>query len=388
MLKRTILHLRSSRNLAGPERHLLELLPGLAARGFAVEAAVLYRRRPGEPARHPLLDELAAVGVSAFQLADPDRSGGAARRGLAERLHRGDIAALHGHDPKSDWVIARARRDTKAANPGVSGAGSLRCLATLHLYTRATLPLGLYRRLDLALVRRFDGVVAVTAALAAELAGRAPCRVIANGIDGERLRTRAAAELPALRRDLAGLGAVGASPVLVAAGRLTRQKGFDLLLAALPLVLAGHPGLLLCIAGDGPERAALAAQARQLRLGDRVRFLGERADLAALFAAADGFVLPSRSEGSPYVLLEAMALGLPVVATAVGDVAETLGGGTEALLVPPGDSAALGEAILRLLRSPEEARGRAERAREVANGRRSAERMADATAAFYAEVLP
>jgi glycosyltransferase involved in cell wall biosynthesis len=388
VLKRTILHLRSSRSVAGPERHLLELLPGLAARGLEVEAALLYRRRPGEPARHPLLDELAAAGVASFQIADPDRPGRQARAALAERLRRGDVAALHGHDPKSDWVLSRARRAA-----GGSTAGPPRRLATLHLYTRATLPLRLYRRLDLALVRRFDGVVAVTPALAKELAGRAAacpvaCRVIPNGIDGERLRARAAAGLASLRRELDRGPQAGGSPLLVAAGRLTRQKGIDLLLAALPALVDGHPGLQLCIAGDGPERRGLAAQVRELGLGERVRFLGERADLPALLAAADLFVLPSRNEGSPYVLLEALALGRPIVATAVGDVAATLAGVADAGLVPAGDTGALAAAIDRRLRAGGETAGPAGSGGEAVGGRRSAARMADETAAFYADLLP
>ena len=388
VLKRTILHLRSSRSVAGPERHLLELLPGLAARGFDVEAALLYRRRPGGPARHPLLDELAAAGVAVLQIADPDRPGRQARALLAERLRRGDVAALHGHDPKSDWVLSRARQAS-----GGSPAAPPRRFATLHLYTRETLPLRLYRRLDLALLRRFDGVVAVTPAPAAELAAHAgrrgvACRVIANGIDGERLRERAAAGLPALRRELGEIIAADGVPLLVAAGRLARQKGFDLLLAALPALLAGHPGLHLCLAGEGPERRRLAAQAGDLGLGGRVHFLGERHDLPALLAAADLVVLPSRHEGSPYVLLEALALGRPIVATAVGDIAVTLAGEADAGLVPAGDSAALAVAIDRRLRAGGQATGRAAGTGEALAGRRSAARMADETAAFYAELLP
>lgn len=377
VLSRTILHLRSSRSLAGPERHLLELLPGLAELGFAAEVALLYRRRQGDPAEHPLLGGLAAAGIPACQIDDPDRLGRTARRALAERLRRGDVAALHGHDPKSDWVIARSARATGAG----AGPQSMRRLATLHLYTRETMPLRLYRHLDRRLLRRFDGVIAVTSALAAELArstrrqGGPRGRIIPNGIDGGRLRARAAAALPSVRAELATLsrpgnaGGSGGGPVLLAAGRLARQKGFDLLLDALPAVLVRHPGLLLLIAGEGPERSALATQAERLRLQGRVHFLGARGDLAALLAAADGFVLSSRGEGSPFVLLEALALGVPVVATAVGGVAEMLGSGAESELVSPGDPAALAGSILRLLQFPESARRRAEAAREAVAGR-------------------
>ncbi len=399
MLKRKVLHLRSSRSLAGPERHLLELLPGLAERGYAVEVALLYRRRPGDPREHPVLEELVEAGIPAFQVDDADRAGVAAGRALADRLGGGDVAALHGHDPKSDWVISRSPAARRAARQG-SGEPPLRRLATLHLYTRETLPLRLYRRLDLALVRRFDGVVAVHPALAAELTSaaarfarstpltrpRVPWRVIPNGIDGARLRARAVAALPALRRELASLAEGRRAPVLVAAGRLVRQKGFDLLLEALPAVLTVHPGLLLYVAGEGPERAALLAQSVRLGLSDRVQFLGVRADLAALAAAADGVVLPSRHEGSSYALLEAIALGVPIVATAVGDAVETLGGETGAL-VPPGDVGALREALLRVIHSPAEARQCAARRMARLASLRSAARMADDTAAFYAEIL-
>ncbi len=389
VLSRRILHVRSSRSLAGPERHLLELLPGLVARGIDSEVALLYRRRPGDAAQHPLLGPLAEAGIPAFQIRDPDRLGLASRRALVERLRHGDLAALHGHDPKSNWVISRALAAREV------GRG-IRRVATLHLYTRTTPALRLYRRVDLRLLRRFDGGTAVATFLAAELApgSRIPAiqsgalwRVIANGIDAQSLRRRAEAELAAARTELAGITGHRAGFVLVAAGRLTRQKGIDLLLEALAALPGRLADLVLLVAGEGPERAALERRAERLRLGERVRFLGERRDLAALLAAANGFVLPSRGEGSPYALLEAMALGVPVVAAEVGGVAEMLGGGTCGALVPAGDRAALGAGIAQLLEVPEEARRRAERAREAVAGRLSAARMADETAAFYADVL-
>ncbi|MBP9143731.1 MAG: glycosyltransferase [Thermoanaerobaculia bacterium] len=398
MLSRKILHVRSSRSLAGPERHLLELLPGLGAHGFATEVALLYRRQPGDPEEHPLLARLAEAGIAGSQIPDPGRMGLAARRALGARLRRGDLAALHGHDPKSDWVIGGAVRASGRDLPG----GPIRRLATLHLYTRATLALRLHRRIDLRLLRSFDGVIAVTAGLAAELeqsverravAGgrrRVARRVIPNGIDAADLRARSAADLPAVRAALAARSdqqGEGRAPLLIAGGRLTRQKGLDLLLEALPAAVARHPGLVLWIAGEGPERPALAAQAARLGLASRVRFLGERGDLAALFSAADAFVLPSRSEGSPYVLLEAMALGLPVVAAAVGGVTTMLADGDRGLLVRAGEPRELAGALLRLLENPDDARRQAEAARQAIAGPLSAACMVEATAAFYAEVL-
>jgi glycosyltransferase involved in cell wall biosynthesis len=129
------------------------------------------------------------------------------------------------------------------------------------------------------------------------------------------------------------------------------------------------------LAGDGPERASLTALARRLSLDEAVRFEGERADATALIRGADVLVQPSRREALGTAVLEAMALGTPVVASAVGGLAELLGDGA-GLLVPPGNAVAFAEAIERVLVDPRlgnslacEARARAERydALEVAD---------------------
>jgi glycosyltransferase involved in cell wall biosynthesis len=102
------------------------------------------------------------------------------------------------------------------------------------------------------------------------------------------------------------------------------------------------------IVGDGPDRTAVAAE-----LGDAGELLGERDDVAEQLARADVFVLSSRSEGLPMAILEAMAAGLPVVATAVGGIPELVADGETGLLVPPGDADALAEALRRLVADPE-----------------------------------
>jgi glycosyltransferase involved in cell wall biosynthesis len=110
--------------------------------------------------------------------------------------------------------------------------------------------------------------------------------------------------------------------------------------AALP------PDVTLQVAGDGPERAALEALAAGSRLRGRVEFLGFRADVPALLAGADAFVLPSAMEQQPLVLIEALGAGKPVVATDVGGVAEMVTGA--GIVVPPGDAAALARALEQL----------------------------------------
>ncbi|MFZ6762883.1 glycosyltransferase [Pseudoroseomonas sp. WGS1072] len=137
-------------------------------------------------------------------------------------------------------------------------------------------------------------------------------------------------------------------PRLLALGRLHRNKGFDTLLRALPEV----PGAVLAIAGEGPERAALEALARELGVAGRVRFLGWRQDAGALLAACDVFVCSSRHEPLGNMVLEAWSAGRPVVAVAAQGPSELIREGETGLLVPKESPAALGRAIAGLLADP------------------------------------
>ena len=168
------------------------------------------------------------------------------------------------------------------------------------------------------------------------------------GIDPERLSVlpNPAPEIPPMpaREELrAELGLSG--DALVFAGRLGPQKALGVALQALVDV----PATTLTVAGDGPERPTLEARARELRLDGRVSFLGSvpREQVLRLFHAADASVLPSAWENFPHTVVEALAVGCPVIATAVGGVPEVVRDGENGLLVGPGDPAALAEAIAR-----------------------------------------
>lgn len=139
-------------------------------------------------------------------------------------------------------------------------------------------------------------------------------------------------------------------PILTVIGRLSHEKGHHILLDALSR-LRDRPWRLLA-AGDGISREKLQAQAAANGIEKRVEWLGLLPDVRPLYALTTVFVLPSLSEGSPNVLLEAMAAGAPAVAAAVGGVPETVTDGESALVVPPGDPAALAAAIARLLDDP------------------------------------
>jgi glycosyltransferase involved in cell wall biosynthesis len=141
------------------------------------------------------------------------------------------------------------------------------------------------------------------------------------------------------------------------------------------------------IVGDGPLRADLEARARRLGLSPRCRFVGTRTDLGDLLAALDLLVVPSRSEGLPYVVLEAMLAGTPLIVTEVGGIPEVLIDGVHGVLVPSRAPARLAQAITRCMAEPEGTRARAASARRHAEARFSLRAMLAAVDAVYAAVL-
>ncbi|MBS3764670.1 MAG: glycosyltransferase [Planctomycetes bacterium] len=140
------------------------------------------------------------------------------------------------------------------------------------------------------------------------------------------------------------------SPCLLAAGRLQKQKGYSYLLCAIRKLKENCPDLTLLVAGEGSLQTELRTLTEDLGLKNQVDFLGFRTDIFDLMAEADVFVLPSLYEGMPNVIMEAMALKKPIVATSVDGVNELLADGKTGFLVPPADSTALAKAIERLLR--------------------------------------
>jgi glycosyltransferase involved in cell wall biosynthesis len=177
--------------------------------------------------------------------------------------------------------------------------------------------------------------------------------------------------------------------LILAIGRLSSEKAHIDLLQAFSHLRQTHPELetQLVIVGDGPEREPLQASARSLGLDSRVKFTGQMSNVKPCYAAADVFVLPSHSEGSPYVLLEAMIVHLPVVATAVGGVPEMVEDEKSALLVPARDPQAMAEALARVLTNPELARSIAANAYESAVTRYSPETYVRALVEIYRGVI-
>jgi glycosyltransferase involved in cell wall biosynthesis len=221
-------------------------------------------------------------------------------------------------------------------------------------------------------------VVANSAAAAAQLRreGVPPrkVRTISNGVDCDLFRPAPARAGQPIRR-------------VVTVANLRPEKGHDTLLAAAARVVGARPDTEFLIVGEGAMRDALERRVRELGLSGRVRFLGERSDVAALLASSDVFVLPSRSEACPNSVLEAMAAGLPIVATRVGGVPELIESGATGLLVEADRPAELATALLDLMDQPQRAANLGRAAREAAERRFSFDRMVSTFEHLYLSEL-
>ncbi|NQU76998.1 MAG: glycosyltransferase family 4 protein [Planctomycetes bacterium] len=212
----------------------------------------------------------------------------------------------------------------------------------------------------------------------------APCgriRCIYHGVDITSFTDEAEARANLHR----AMGTKPAEPVIVAVGRIEPGKGFDLLLEALA-GLTDRPWRLAMI-GDGPCLASLQVQAQKLGLVGRVSFLGYRGDVPLLLGGGDLFVLPSRNEALGYSLLEAMACGLPTVATDSGGPGEILGDSQFGLLVPANGAAYLRDAIGTLLDDPVHRRRLGEKGRQRVVSAFSKQRMIDDSMKVYDDTM-
>jgi glycosyltransferase involved in cell wall biosynthesis len=244
-----------------------------------------------------------------------------------------------------------------------------------------------YYPADRRLLRSFPLVFAVADDLRDRLlaAGVEANRVVTlpNAVDVEVFRPDATRRA----RVRAEWGVAEREPVIGTLGRLDSEKRPDLLVEAFAAVAARRPEAKLVIAGGRSRGTPIESMVERLGLGDRCLLLGHRADAEDVLRGFDVFVQASDSEGSPYSLLEAMASGTPVVATAVGGVPAMVQAGVEGLLVSPGDAGALADAIDETLRSPDAAARRADAARVRVAAERSLRAREERLAERYRAVL-
>jgi glycosyltransferase involved in cell wall biosynthesis len=319
----------------GPDKTILNSPRYLEARGYRNLCAYMYP--PGDPG----FDQLRAKARlwQAPLLAVPDR-GPWDWRVVGEMLRicrREKVRIWHGHDYKSNALGLLLRR-----------FWPMRLVTTVHGWVKHTRRTPLYYWIDRFCLPRYERVVCVSQDLVEQCLAsgvRAErCVPIENGIDLNEFSRRQPIEEAKQK-----LGLPVNRLVVGAVGRLSAEKGFDLLIRAVGRLLHSGLDLELLIVGEGEERPRLQGLIDELGLGGHVRLLGYQAEVRDLFEAMDVFALSSLREALPNVVLEAMALEVPVVATRVAGVPQVIDG-TNGLLVTPGSVDELAGGLLCLLR--------------------------------------
>jgi len=346
----TVLEILSNAIVGGMETAVLRLVSHLPTRGFRVEALC--------PFRSPFTDALGTV-VDAVHIAPMgDRLRWHTVQMAAGLVRDGGVDVIHAHLWTAHQIAALAGRLARV--PVVATAHGM------HI-TMPDLEAHLLGRTHLCLVSEAARAHALAAGARASRV-----HVVRNGVDvGVFAPQRRTQHRPVT------IGYVG---------RLSPEKHPQLFVRAAARVRRDCPDARFAIVGDGPLRGELAALAERLHVDDVLTFTGVRADMPQVYAAIDILALTSWHEGTPLALLEAMASGLPVVATSVGGVPELVTVGVTGLLSRPGDDAALARALVELVLDPARraAFGRAARARALAEF--SLARYVDATAALLRTV--
>jgi glycosyltransferase involved in cell wall biosynthesis len=370
----SVLHIQKTVGLAGSERHLLQLLPALAQRGVRVRMCVL-----AAGSSHQLVAAMQEQGVEVSSIpAGPDLNPILLAR-LAREIRRQHTDLVHTHLIHADLhgqLTARALRV-----PGVSSIHGTHGFYEKEPFRSAARLAGHLARRTIA-ISDYAGEFVKRVAIAPS----ERIRVIHYGIDSENWDIT-----PNERREYRqALGLRSGEIAIGIASRLVPDKGHDVAINAFASLLQRIPTAHLLIAGAGPLQPELEALARRVLPPDQVRFLGYVADMRGFFGACDMVLfpsLPSFGEGFGLAALEAMAAGVPVLASNAGPLAEVVSDGVSGLVLPPGEPVAWAEAMVDLATNPARRHQLGEQARTHAQQRFSVEEMADRTVGVYQEVL-
>lgn len=340
----SIVHLLAPARFGGLETVVSTLVAGQVATGDRVAVGLVLT--PGEAADHPMLETLEATGAEAVAIEVAGRDYRGERKATRNLLARHEAHVLHTHGYRPDVVDAPVAR-----RMGVS------TVTTVHGFTGGGWRGRLYEWLQLRSFRSFDAVIPVSRKLEGELAGR--------GVSSERLhlvRNAWTPSRPALDRAAARrtLGIESGEPVVGWVGRLSREKAPDVMVRAMADLRT--PGVRLSMIGTGGMESGCREQARSLGIADSIRWHGMVPDAASVLGAFDVLALTSWTEGTPMVLLEAMAAGVPIVATSVGGVPDVVSP-KEAHLAEAGSAGGIAAAIDDIFADQEAAESRADAAR-------------------------
>jgi glycosyltransferase involved in cell wall biosynthesis len=368
-------------NVGGPATHVIELAAGLPRDQFEVRL-IAGREGPGEAGMHYLADQMGVKPEILPQLSP--------RLGPADALAFLRLRAIF-RDWKPDVVHTHT---AKAGGVGRTAARSAGVPAVVHTFHGHVLrgyfspPVEFFfRSLERMLARITDRIVTLSPALKADLVGMgiAPAGkidVVPLGMNLDPLR-KCSSRRTELRSEL---GIQTGDPLIGIVGRMVPIKNHRLFLtAARSMVDSGNPAHFALI-GDGELRDSLQALADELGISRRVHFVGWKQDMVPVYAALDVLALTSDNEGTPVTVIEAMAAGVPVVATAVGGVPDVIRDGETGWLVPPGDVPALSRAWLEALRRDAKVENVIVSARREVLERFGQERMISTMADLYRQL--
>ena len=304
---------------------------------------VTFDRKASGQAPNEFVASARAIGVHVDVISERGRFDRHIIRVLREIAEEQDPDIIVTHSVKSHFVILRS---------GLWRA--LPWVAFHHGYTSTDLKMRFYNLFDRRSLPKADRVITVSEAFAQELAAKKRVPRDRISVQHNSIRPHPGAsseEVESLRKQLA---VKSDERIVLAVGRLSKEKAHFDLIKAFKLLCERNPqfSVRLIIVGEGPERERLEAAAKATGIRERIIFAGQLRNVQPYYAIADVLANSSHSEGSPYVLLEAMATGLPIVATAVGGVPEMLKDEESALLVPARDDRAMLDAMARILVDP------------------------------------
>jgi poly-gamma-glutamate synthesis protein (capsule biosynthesis protein) len=363
----SILHVAAPAHFGGLESVVRELSAGHIKRGHTVRVALILS--PGDHP-HPLAEALDPLGVETLPVYVGNRDYRGERRAISAlcRQYRPDV--LHTHGYRCDVV-----------DGGVGRAEGIPTVSTCHGFIESDWRGRLHQWLQRRALRKFDAVVAVSEGIRE--------RLLAAGVDAKRVRLvpNAATAVPAAatREEARKLLSLPDKPLIGWVGRLSPEKGPDVALEAFARLQERNACLVFV--GSGRDATQLQARAEVLRVSDRIIWRGAVPDAARFFRAFDAFLLSSRTEGIPMVLLEAMAANVPIVATRVGGVPEVLDS-QSAFLVESEDVDGIAAALGTALGNPELSRAKSDRARQRLVERFAIEPWLSSYESIYRSVVP
>jgi glycosyltransferase involved in cell wall biosynthesis len=369
-----VMHLIATNFYGGPEKQIVEHLKRLnSARYEGILASFLEGGTP-----NVTLEQAEIAGLRDFGIPMPSRFDIRASWRLNELLRNEKIDLLCTHGYKSTvmgwWAGRRVGIPVVAFSRG---------------YTAENPKVAFYEWIERRFLNRVNGIIFVSEGQRRRLEGFGiygrRSWVVHNAVAADSSRNSLSGDLR--KEVLERLGILGAVEMVVSAGRLSPEKGHRFLVEAIGMLRGSTNNTHFVFCGDGPYQKDLEKRSIELGISDHCHFVGFRKDIKDIFQAMDFMVLPSLTEGLPNVILEAFACAKPVVATDVGGVPEIVEDGVNGILVPPGRSDLLAEAIKNCLAAPEKRRMMGEAGYHKVKSEFTFESQTQKLEAIYNEVL-